>query len=109
MRRYAALVVAAGLYLAGSARAERKPFVFDKAHCQINFTAEARFLTAEGYFEKFDGDVQIDPANLGNSILSLSIETASINTRIGRRDNHLRSGDFFDAAHYPKIDRKSVV
>jgi len=96
------LLVCAAL-LAPGAGAQRKAFVFDKAHSQINFTAEALFLTAHGYFGEFDGDVQIDPQNVENSAVTLVIDVASINTRNDRRDNHLRSADFFDAANNPKI------
>jgi polyisoprenoid-binding protein YceI len=91
------------LALAAPAGAERKPYVFDKAHSQVNFVAEALLLTAHGYFERFDGDIQIDAEALENSAVRLEIETASINTRIEQRDNHLRSADFFDAANHPKI------
>lgn len=106
MKRLAAgfwLVLALALVLAPAAQTGRKAYVFDQAHSQINFVAEALLLTAHGFFEKFDGEVQLDPDNLENSTLALSIETASINTRIERRDNHLRSADFFDAANHPKI------
>ena len=106
MRRFAAflcLLVTIALVLAPVGRAERKPYVFDKSHSEINFVAEALLLTAHGFFERFDGDVQMDPENLNNSTLRLEIETASINTRVEARDNDLRSERFFDAANHPKI------
>lgn len=99
---FISLVVALAL-VAAPAQADRKPFVFDKNHSQVNFVAEALLITAHGFFERFDGEVQIDPANLENSTLRFEIETASINTRVERRDNHLRSADFFDAQNFPKI------
>jgi polyisoprenoid-binding protein YceI len=106
MKRFAAsvcLLAAIALPLTPAVRAERKPYVFDRAHSQINFVAEALLLTAHGFFERFDADIQLDPENLENSALALAIETASINTRVEQRDNHLRSADFFDAANHPKI------
>lgn len=106
MKRFAAsvcLLAAVASLVAPASRAERKPYVFDRAHSQINFVSEALLLTAHGFFERFDGDVQVDPENLENSALRLEIETASINTRVEQRDNHLRSADFFDAANHPKI------
>ena len=88
--------------LCGTA-AERRPYTFDRAHSQVNFVAEALFLTAHGYFERFDADVQLDSEKLENSALTFTIDAASINTRVERRDNHLRSADFFDVANHPKI------
>jgi len=99
-----ALLAAFALVLAApAARADRKPYVFDKAHSEINFVAEALLLSAHGFFGTFDGQVQIDADNLENSTLTLTIEAASINTRNDRRDNHLRSADFFDAANHAQI------
>ena len=106
MRRFSAfvsLIAAVVLVASPVAKADRKPFVFDKAHSQINFVAEAMLITAHGFFERWDGDIQIDPGNLEDSTLRIEIETASINTRVERRDNHLRSADFFDAQNHPKI------
>jgi polyisoprenoid-binding protein YceI len=75
----------------------------DRAHSEINFTAASRLLDAHGFFGKWDADVQIDPAALERSTVRLVIDAASINTRIDRRDNHLRSADFFDVANHPTI------
>lgn len=88
---------------ATTVQAERRPFVFDRSHSQINFVADALLISAHGYFERFDGEIQIDRENLENSSIRLVIEAASINTRNERRDNHLRSADFFDAANHPQI------
>lgn len=86
-----------------AAYAEKKPYVPDRSHSQLNFVGDALLISAHGYFEKWEIDAQIDPANLENSAVALTIETASLNTRVGRRDDHLRSADFFDAAKHPQI------
>ncbi len=75
----------------------------DKAHSEINFTASSRLLDAHGFFGKWDADVALDPEQLERSSVRLVIDAASINTRIERRDNHLRSADFFDVANHPTI------
>ena len=105
MKRFAAVVVlilALAVAATSGIAADRRAYVFDRAHSQVNFIAEALFLTAHGYFEKFDAEAQLDPENLENSALSFTIEVSSINTRVDRRDNHLRSADFFDAANHPQ-------
>jgi polyisoprenoid-binding protein YceI len=83
--------------------AEKRPYVLDRSHCQLNFIGEALLISAHGFFERWEGDVQIDRENLENSSLTLTIDAASLNTRVERRDNHLRSPDFFDVAKYPQI------
>ncbi len=83
--------------------AQTRPHIVDHAHSQINFVAEARFISAHGSFDKWDAEVQLDPAKIENSSFKITIEAASINTRIQRRDDHLRSKDFFDVATYPQI------
>jgi polyisoprenoid-binding protein YceI len=83
--------------------AQPRPHIVDHAHSQINFVAEARFISAHGYFDKWDAEVQLDPAKIENSSFKITIEAASINTRVARRDDHLRSKDFFDVATYPQI------
>lgn len=83
--------------------AQARPHVVDKAHSQINFIAEARFISAHGFFEKWEAEVMLDPVKIENSSLKITIEAASINTRVPQRDNHLRSKDFFDVETYPLI------
>jgi polyisoprenoid-binding protein YceI len=88
---------------AATAVAQPKPHTVDKAHSQINFVAEARFISANGTFDRWDAEVQLDPAKIESSSFKVTIEAASINTRVSQRDNHLRSKDFFDVEKYPQI------
>src|SRR5688572_1911079 len=85
------------------AYAARKPYALDRSHCQLNFIGEALLISAHGFFERWDADIQVDRDNLENSALTITIESASINTRINRRDDHLRSADFLDATTHPQI------
>ena len=84
-------------------QAERRTYMPDPAHSQINFVGESFLLSAEGYFERWQGDFQIDRSKLENSAVSIVIEAASLNTRVQMRDNHLRSKDFLDVENYPQI------
>jgi polyisoprenoid-binding protein YceI len=96
-------VVATLVFLLPSAIAERKPYVPDRSHGQINFVADALLISAHGFFEQWDGDFQLDRENLENSTIRLTIEASSINTRVAGRDKHLRSPDFFDVEKHPQI------
>ena len=89
--------------LSFSAYGQTRPYVVDKAHSQINFIAEARFISAHGFFDKWEADVVFDPANIESSSFKITIEAASINTRVQKRDDHLRSKDFFEVEKYPQI------
>lgn len=105
----AVALLAALAVVSAPALAERRPYAFDRAHSQINFIGEALLVSAHGFFERFDGEIQIDRENLENASIRLVIEAASINTRNERRDNHLRSADFFDAANHPQITFTSTA
>jgi polyisoprenoid-binding protein YceI len=62
----------------------------------------------KGEFSKMSGKVQLDDADLSKSSVEVTIETASVDTRDEKRDNHLKSADFFDAAKVPAITFKST-
>ena len=91
------------LSVSAIAAAQPKPHIVDKAHSQINFVAEARLLTAHGFFDKWEADIQLDAAKIENSTFKITIDATSINTRNERRDTHLKSNDFFGVAQYPQI------
>lgn len=106
-RRLAA-VLALPIVVAARPLPEAKPHVIDKAHSEINFVADSRLLSAHGFFGKWDADVKLDAARYENSAVAITIDAASINTRVDMRDNHLRSADFFDVAKYPTITFRST-
>ncbi len=87
------------LLLVGTTCAEE--WRLDAGHSKIAFTAEARFFSAEGQFRKFDVKADVDEKALENSKVTVTVDTASIDTNNERRDNHLRSKDFFEVATHP--------
>lgn len=78
-------------------------YTLDPAHTKIGFEVVHMMVsTVSGQFDKATAtlDLNADPAKCK---VTAEIETASINTGTQRRDDHLRSDAFFDAAKYPKI------
>ena len=81
----------------------------DTSHSEILFTVRHMMISnVRGQFTKFNGTINLDEANPANSSVEVSIDVASINTRDEKRDGHLTSPEFFDAATYPHITFKST-
>lgn len=103
MKRLAlALLLAPALVAATPATAPER-YVRDVAHSQLNFVAESRLLSAHGTFQKWDAEILFDAANVEATSLKITIDAASIDTRIERRDAHLKSNDFFAVDSFPQI------
>jgi polyisoprenoid-binding protein YceI len=80
----------------------------DPAHSNAQFQVKHLMIsTVRGEFTKMSGSVTFDGKTYSSLKAEATIEVASINTREPKRDDHLRSADFFDAATYPKITFKS--
>jgi polyisoprenoid-binding protein YceI len=76
----------------------------DSAHSHIAFSARHMMISkVRGRFENFSGVINFDENNPSASTVNVEIEAASINTRVGQRDDHLRSADFLDAANHPTL------
>lgn len=78
-------------------------YTIDPVHSNVTFTVRHIVSRVSGQFGEFGGTVTIDFANLDASSVEFTIQTASIDTRNEKRDNHLRSADFFDVEQYPEI------
>lgn len=80
----------------------------DTTHSQVTFSVKHMMVsTVKGNFNIFGGKLDIDETNPANSWVEAEADVSSINTRDENRDNHLRSGDFFDATTHPTITFKS--
>ena len=81
-------------------------FKIDSAHSTIAFKLRHMLGTAKGHFAKFKGTIEIDREHPEQSSVTVTIDAASINTGIGKRDEHLRR-ELFNVARYPEITFKS--
>jgi polyisoprenoid-binding protein YceI len=76
----------------------------DPEHSNIGFKVRHLMVSnVKGQFDKHTGVVDINDKDVTKSKVEVSIDTASINTNVQKRDDHLRSPDFFDAAKFPTM------
>ncbi len=81
----------------------------DPAHTTIEFAVKhMMFTTVRGRFKGFSGTVRVDERNPDLSGVDIDIEAASIDTGVADRDAHLRSADFLDVEHHPRITFRST-
>lgn len=77
---------------------------FDKVHSNITFNVEHLVISeVTGNFGSFDGKVQSGADDFDGSKIEFTVDVASVNTDNERRDNHLKSDDFFNAEKFPQI------
>jgi polyisoprenoid-binding protein YceI len=80
----------------------------DNAHSRVGFAITHLMISeVEGHFGEFDIQATADE-EFSNPDFMVDIKTASIDTDNARRDEHLRSGDFFDAAEHPSMTFKTT-
>ena len=83
-------------------------YQIDSSHSSAGFTVRHMMVAnVSGAFAKLSGTVEYDPANVGQSRVEAVIDAATVNTRNEKRDEHLRSADFFDTANHPTITFRS--
>jgi polyisoprenoid-binding protein YceI len=80
----------------------------DAPHTEVNFSVKHFFTPVSGSFDDFEVALDYDAENPENSSVTARIAVASVNTGNERRDNHLRTADFFAADDYPYITFEST-
>ena len=100
-------VLAAALALASPALAA-DTYQFDKAHTTVGFQVRHIVTNLGGKFQDFSGTIKVDRVKPETSSVEFTIQAASINTNDPKRDEHLKSPDFFDVANQPTITFKST-
>ena len=80
---------------------------FDLSGSTIGFSVHQFLGTTQGKFTKFNGKINVEREHPENSSVTAQIEVSSIDTRIQKRDDHLRSAEFFNVEKFPQITFKS--
>ncbi|MFE0626741.1 YceI family protein [Streptomyces sp. NPDC058864] len=84
-------------------------YTIDPTHSEVGFAVRhAMVTTVRGQFAEYEGKLQLDGGKPANSSAEVTIKVVSIDTNQAQRDEHLRTGDFFDAATYPEISFRST-
>jgi polyisoprenoid-binding protein YceI len=79
-------------------------YKLDPAHTSVAFIVNhVGFSNAIGRFNTVSGDVAFDQDALANNKVTVVIDTASFDTNHAKRDEHLRSPDFFNVKEFPKM------
>lgn len=104
-RMWAGLVVGT-LLVAPSAWATT--YRIDPEHTTVGFKIRHLFSNVQGTFDAYEGTIVYVPGQPEQWSANATIQTASVNTRVGKRDAHLRSKDFFAVDNYPTMTFNST-
>ncbi len=106
-RVISATALAAALSL--PAAAATSTWQIDPNHSSAQFAVRHLAIsTVRGAFTKVSGTVQFDDRDISKSSVDVTIDAASVDTRVPDRDKDLRSDRFFDAEKYPTLTFKST-
>ncbi|MEQ1588980.1 MAG: YceI family protein [Gallionella sp.] len=84
-------------------------YTVDSTHTYPHFSiSHLGFSTMQGRFDDTSGKITLDRAAKSGSV-EITIKTASVSTGFAKRDDHLKSPDFFNAAEFPSITYKSTA
>ena len=78
-------------------------YAIDANHSSVEFRIRHLFSYVRGNFDQFEGTFDYEPGKPEAWKANAVIQAASINTRVAKRDDHLRSRDFFEVETYPTI------
>jgi polyisoprenoid-binding protein YceI len=107
MKRLVPVLLA--IFAPALALAEATSWNIDPAHTQSTFAVKHLVIsTVRGEFQKTTGSVKLDDQDPTKSQVEATIDAATIHTREDKRDEHLKSPDFFDVKKFPTITFKST-
>jgi polyisoprenoid-binding protein YceI len=101
------LVLTAALALALTSRAEVIPYKIDSVHSSVGFSLRHLVSKFSSSFTKVSGTINFDEAAPEKSSVEATVEIGSVATANEKRDIHIKSPDFLDAAKFPSATFKS--
>ena len=104
MKRYLLFIMLLMLFFMLPVSSHAATWQIDPDHSSFQFKIRHLMISnVKGDFTKSKGVVTIDDKDITNLRVEITIDAASVNTDNAKREEHLRSGDFFDVAKYPTI------
>jgi polyisoprenoid-binding protein YceI len=85
----------------------KENYKFDPSGSTIGFSVHQFLGTTRGRFTNFSGRIEVDREHPENSWVTVQIDVRSIDTQIKKRDDHLRSSEFFNVEKFPQMIFKS--
>lgn len=84
-------------------------YTIDPSHSRLGFSVRhLGFSKVRGSFEQFEGTLRMDGDDLSTLQAEATVQTATVTTNDAKRDEHLRSGDFFLVDEHPTITFQST-
>jgi polyisoprenoid-binding protein YceI len=103
LRAFASWVLVLALVSPGCADDRAYTHQITHEFSNVSFSIVKIFFKEEGGFRDYSGEIYFDPAHPERSRVQMTVQAASIDTRIEGRDRVLRSEDFFDTGRYPTL------
>jgi polyisoprenoid-binding protein YceI len=102
------ILLAASLFVVSANPSLAAMYKFDSAHSSASFSVKHLMISnVTGQFSKVSGTVEYDPKAPKDAKVEATIDMSTVDTREPKRDEHLKSADFFDVQKYPTMSFKS--
>jgi polyisoprenoid-binding protein YceI len=103
------LLLSVATLLTVSAAYAQTTWAVDKAHSRVGFTITHLLISeVDGNFKTFDAKIMATKPDLSDAMFDMTADVNSVFTDNDRRDGHLKSPDYFDAAKFPALTFKST-
>jgi polyisoprenoid-binding protein YceI len=104
MNRIMRFLITAVFCLISSTAMAASTWTIDPDHSNVQFKIRHQMIAnVIGGFGKVKGVITFDEKDMSQSAVDVTIGIDSINTGVAKRDEHLKSAEFFDAAKYPTM------